>query len=172
MSDADTYDWSEFTVTMFYPADLGRVWAAWATPAGLESFFIERCEATALDGRPVPGDEMVTVESTFRWTWRQGIAIDGRFTAAVDRERLGFTFGDMHVEVRFTETADGTRVDLHQTDIADTADGRVWGHLNCRSCWIFFMTNLTSVLTTGTDLRHENPEVTSSMEVGFATATT
>jgi len=45
--------------------------------------------------------------------------------------------------------------------------GRVWGHLNCRSCWIFFMTNLTSVLEAGRDLRHVNPAVVSSMEVGF-----
>lgn len=168
---ANAYDWTQFVVTMYYRADPDLVWRAWSTPDGLESFFIERCEATTPDGRPLASSDQVTTGTRFRWTWRQGIAIDGHFTEVAERGRVAFTFGDMHVAVGLCETPDGVRVDLHQTEIPDTPDGRVRGHLNCRSCWIHFLTNLASILASDTDLRHPNPTVVSSMEVGFTAPT-
>jgi hypothetical protein len=74
----------------------------------------------------------------------------------------------MNVEIRFTQIDGKTELHLVQTGIPDSADGRVFGHLNCRSCWIFFLTNLKAVLDTGTDLRDTDPARVSSMEVGFA----
>jgi hypothetical protein len=74
----------------------------------------------------------------------------------------------MRCDVAFTSVEPGTtRVDLTQTDIPDTPEGRVMGHLNCRSCWVFFMTNLRSILLTGVDLRDADPARVSSMEVAF-----
>ncbi|MHC4505510.1 MAG: hypothetical protein ACYTFI_19570 [Planctomycetota bacterium] len=60
-----------------------------------------------------------------------------------------------------------TELRLIQTGIPNTPEGRVFGHLNCRSCWIFFLTNLKSVLDGGRDLRDPDPDKVSSMEVGF-----
>jgi hypothetical protein len=39
--------------------------------------------------------------------------------------------------------------------------------MNCRICWVFFLTNLKSVLSTGADLRHENPGRANAHEGGF-----
>jgi hypothetical protein len=79
-----------------------------------------------------------------------------------------FTFGSLRVSVRFAAVDGQTELHLVQTGIPDSPDGRVFGHLNCRSCWIFFLTNLKAVLDAGTDLRDQNPARVSSMEVGFA----
>ena len=77
----------------------------------------------------------------------------------------------MHVDVYFRVLDNQTEVQLIQSKIPDTPEGRVLGHLNCRSCWTFFMTNLSAVLDHGKDLRDENPELVSSMEVGFVPLT-
>ena len=77
---------------------------------------------------------------------------------------MAFTFGNMRVSVRFASMGDQTELHLVQTEIADTDEGRVMGHLNCRSCWIFFIVNLKSVLGTGRDLRDANPDRVSAIE--------
>ncbi len=83
-------------------------------------------------------------------------------------QQLAFSFGaSMQVNIQFLDTGSGIRVHLHQSDIPATEEGRVIGHLNCRCCWIFFMTNLVSILSNGTDLRDLDEARVSSMEVGF-----
>jgi hypothetical protein len=73
----------------------------------------------------------------------------------------------MKVDIAFSDTNNGIEVRLHQSGIENTDDGRVMGHLNCRSCWIFFMTNLLSVLQHGNDLRDNDPSRVSSVEIDF-----
>ncbi|MBQ38995.1 MAG: hypothetical protein CME04_21630 [Gemmatimonadaceae bacterium] len=73
----------------------------------------------------------------------------------------------MNVSVSLTAVEGQTEPHLVQSDIADTAGGRVSGHLNCRPCWIFFLTNLKAVLEGRGDLRGDDPKRVSSMEAGF-----
>ena len=73
----------------------------------------------------------------------------------------------MHVDVCCRVPDNQTEVQLDQTMIPATPEGQVFGHLNCRSCWIFFLTNLSSVLDHGKDLRDENSNIVASMEVGY-----
>jgi len=80
------------------------------------------------------------------------------------KTRVSLTFGSMEVEVSFESVEGGTKVVLQQSGIED----KVFSHMNCRSCWLYFMTNLKSVLEHGIDLRdHDHPDRASSMEVGY-----
>lgn len=79
-----------------------------------------------------------------------------------------FTFGSMKVDVNFKEVGEATEVDLHQTNCATVDPERAWQHVNCRSCWIYFMTNLRSVFAGGPDLRgYEYPTWNDSVGIGF-----
>ena len=49
-----------------------------------------------------------------------------------------------------------TLVRVHQFDIAGDDTGRAHGHLNCRSCWVYYLLNLRSVVAHGQDLRDAN----------------
>ncbi len=173
MSNRETkdYDWTRFEICFYYDAPPESVFRAWATARGLESFFLETAEHRGPDGAvrgAVRGpDDPVEPGDSYRWTWRHGHPLEGRFLTVDPACRIAFTFGSMRVDVRLVDVDGGTRLDLEQTAIPDTEDGRVRSHLNCRSCWIFFLTNLKSRLATGTDLRDELPERASSMEVGF-----
>jgi len=161
------YDWGEFEIYFYYPGAIDRVWKAWSTPAGLCSFLLDRCLATDADGEALGPHDTFEPGGTFHFYWRQEHELDGTYLEVDPHRRIAHTFGPMRVTVEFEETDAGTRVRLHQAGIGESDNERVGGHLNCRSCWVFFMTNLVSVLATGTDLRHKDPKRVSSMEVGF-----
>lgn len=165
---ADGYDWTRFSTTFFYPVDIQSAFRAWATPAGLQSFFIETADAASPTGEPRRPDEPMAEGDSYRWMWRHGLTLDGTVLEATPDRSLAFTFGSMRCDVAFDPVEpETTSVHLVQTDIPDSPGGRVMGHLNCRSCWIFFMTNLSSIFITGVDLRDADPARVSSMEVTF-----
>jgi uncharacterized protein YndB with AHSA1/START domain len=171
MIDPENYNWSRFELTYYYNAHITRVFRVWTESRGLESFFISRSVYTRDSGNLRDDDEAPQTGDLYDWEFRQGFSLKGSVTAFVPKEKFSFTFGQMQVELFFRVLDNQTEVHLVQTKIPDTADGKVFGHLNCRSCWIFFMTNLTSVLDYGKDLRDENSELVSSMEVGFIPVT-
>jgi uncharacterized protein YndB with AHSA1/START domain len=166
--DPQTYDWTTFEIVFYYDRPVGEVFRAWASAEGLESFFVEHAHFTSSDGANRGPAEIVRTGDAYEWTWRHGHAITGRVTEVVEDREVSFTFGGMHVSVLFAVVAGRTEVRLRQSEIPATPEGRVLGHLNCRSCWIFFMTNLRSVLGAQHDLRDEDPDTVSSMEVGFS----
>lgn len=163
-----SYDWSQFHVRMYYLAPLSQVFRCFSTAAGLESFFIHEAKHTSVDGTPRKPDEQVQAGDAYHWTYVHDFAHGGEFTR-VEKDRLvRFTFGTMTVEVRFRDVGEATEVDLHQTNCATEDPARAWQHVNCRSCWIYFLTNLRSVLAGGPDLRdHEHPAWNDSVSIGF-----
>ena len=95
-----SYDWSRFEITFFYYAPMEKVFRSWATPGGLESFFIKRCET------PRAKDDVFEAGDPYHFYYVQPYDHDGKILDVVDNERLAFTFGSMEVEVRF-EAIDG-----------------------------------------------------------------
>ena len=167
MIDPASYDWSKFTLTFYYNAHIVRVFRTWTTAAGLESFFIERCVFSDAQGNGREVNASAEVGDAYLWKFRQEFEVQGNVTAMRVKEQFSFSFGDMHVDIFFKVVNDKTEVHLVQSQIPDSDDGRVMGHLNCRSCWTYFMTNLSAVLEHGQDLRDQNPDIGSSMKVGF-----
>ena len=160
------YDWTNFDVNFYYPAKVGEVFKYWATGQGLKSFFIEEIEIRSANEIINEVDEVKSGDE-YSWTWRHGYSISGQFTEVVTGKLLSFTFGDMLVTLTFKEENSRCLVSLKQTQISNDSSGMVMGHLNCRSCWVFFMTNLKSIILNGSDLRDDDPDITSSYEVGF-----
>ena len=167
MTDAETYDWEQFSIIYYYNAHITKVFRVWTEAKGLESFFIGRCVYTDPNGNTKDDDEMPAQGDSYEFHFRQGFDIRGEVYKVLEKELFSFSFGEMKVDVHFSVLDNQTEVQLIQSKIPATADGQVFGHLNCRSCWVFFMTNLTSVLESGKDLRDDNPDLVSSMEVGF-----
>jgi uncharacterized protein YndB with AHSA1/START domain len=167
MIEAEVYDWSRFSLVSFYDRPIDTVFRSWSTGAGLESFFIAQARFMSADGAARASHEVVQKGDRYRWEWRHPVTLEGEVTSVASDEELSFTFGDMKIVIYFSRVGDQTEVHLVQSAIPDTAEGRVLGHLNCRSCWIFFLVNLKSVLEAGRDLRDSNPDRVSSIEVGF-----
>ena len=165
------YDWSQFNVCMYYRAPRAEVFRRFATAAGLESFFIGQAEHRAPDGTPRGRDAIVQLGDTYQWTYLHDFAHGGTFLAVEPDRLVRFTFGDMTVQVRLRTVGDATEVDLHQTGCATEDPARAWQHVNCRSCWIYFLTNLRSVLAGGEDLRdRDHPQWNDSVSIGWVPA--
>lgn len=172
MIDVGDYDWSQFHVHMVYLAPRNEVFARFATAEGLASFYIGTAEHRAPDGTPRAPDEPVQAGDTYDWRYVHDFGHAGTFLEVIENERLSFTFGTMEVAVSFRDVQGGTAVDLHQTGCATEDPDRAWQHVNCRSCWIYFFTNLRSVLANGTDLRdHGHPAWNDSVSIGWDPST-
>jgi len=165
----NAYDWSEFRVHMYYRAPIEAVFAAWATPAGLESFFIGEADHTGPDGGPREPHGVCAAGDRYRWRWLHDFELAGEVVACDPPHRVAYTFGsDMQFEIRLRQREGAVEAALRQTGCATQDPARAWQHLNCRSCWVYFMTNLKSVLEHGTDLRdREQPEWNDSVSIGW-----
>jgi len=163
-----TYDWSQFHVRMYYLAPLTQVFRYFSTAKGLESFFIYKAVHTSKDGVLRQTDEQVQTGDTYHWTYVHHFAHGGEFLLVETNRLVRFTFGSMTVDIHFREVDGATEVDLHQTNCATVDPDRAWQHVNCRSCWIYFMTNLRSIIAGGSDLRDfEHPDWNDSVGIGF-----
>ena len=162
------YDWSQFHVRMYYLAPLPEVFRRFSTADGLQSFFIHEAKHTAPDGTPRRPQEQVQAGDHYDWIYVHDFKHGGTFEQVEPNRLVRFTFGTMNVTVSFRDVGEATEVDLHQTRCAISDPDRAWQHVNCRSCWIYFMTNLRSVLRGGPDLRdHEHPNWNDSVSIGF-----
>lgn len=163
-----TYDWSQFHVRMYYLAPLAEVFERFSTAKGLESFFIYRARHTAPDGTARAADEQVQSGDHYHWEYVHDFEHGGTFERVEPGRLVRFTFGTMMVDISFRDVDEATEVDLHQTNCATEDPERAWQHLNCRSCWIYFMTNLRSVLAGGPDIRDfDHPNWNDSVGIGF-----
>ena len=90
-----SYDWSQFTVNSVYRAPIEKVWRAWATPGGLESFFIRSAEVRSPTGDLRKPEEEVQVGDRYHWRFWHPFEHKGEILAVTSRESLMFSFWSM-----------------------------------------------------------------------------
>ena len=117
------------------------------------------------------GDEVnvSTLETGSRYNWRgiHNYSCEGQFLQVTDKA-VEFTFGaDYSVAVSVTPVGSGTRLHLRQSGIGQDDREQTHGTLNCRSCWIYFLVNLKSVVESSNDLRDRNPATADAISVGY-----
>jgi len=162
------YDWSQFYVHMYYLAPLEEVFRRFATPAGMESFFVRRARFTAADGTERAPDEFFACGDAYEFEYVHDFSHGGTILTFEQNVSFSFSFGECGVAIHFREVDRATEVALHQTDCPLDDPQRAWMHMNCRSCWIYFMTNLRSVLASGQDVRDfDHPEWNDSVSIGW-----
>ena len=163
-----SYDWSQFHVHMYYLSPLSEVFRRFSTASGLESFFIYKAVHSGQDGAVRAPDGEVRSGDKYHWTYVHDFSHGGHFERIDKNQCVSFTFGEMNVAVSFRSVNGATEVDLHQTNCATADPERAWQHVNCRSCWIYFLTNLRSVLADGPDVRdYDHPNWNDSVSIGF-----
>ncbi len=155
MGDAKVdYDWTQFNVYMDIRAPLEQVFNAWATAAGMESFFAKTMPYRAPDDTPRAPTEYAAPGDTYDLAFHHPFAFSGTVKEVEPPRRFVFGFPDiMLVTIELSTVDHFTRIHLHQGNIPITPDERVMMHMNCRSCWVYYLLNLKSVLEHGHDLR-------------------
>jgi uncharacterized protein YndB with AHSA1/START domain len=156
-------NFNEFKLRVNINAPVEKAYAAWATPEGLESWFLRKADLSNGRGRLQPGDKAQKGdEYEFRWHGHpESVSHKGKILSADGKSQFNFTFSqDLPVSVSVYREQDETIVELiEQFDPTDQEVARKH-YLGNMKGWIFFLINLKSVLEGGLDMRNRKVELT------------
>ncbi len=141
-----------------------KVYEAWATRAGLESWFLRKAEFKSPEGKIRDGNSAVQVGDTYAWFWHghpDTAAEYGVVTEANGKDCFAFVMGKAGVvTIQLTDHGNETEMVLTQSDIPTDEAGKSHYHVGCSSGWAFYHGNIKSILEGGMDLRNKNPDYT------------
>jgi uncharacterized protein YndB with AHSA1/START domain len=164
---APSIDWTQFRLYVAIDTTPDRIFQAWATSGGMESFFVEMMAIRARDGRLLDPDEPVVADCHYVWRWHSGALVTGEFLKVMPDREVGFTFGESKVRVRIHPQETGTILELCQYDMEDTEQNRMHLHTNCRAAWVYFLTILKTLLEHGFDGRDKSRATGASFSTYF-----
>ena len=154
-------DWSSFTQRITIDATVRNIYNSWATQSGLEKWFPSSAEFTSPEDELREMNERIQAGDTYLWKWYGfpgGAPERGEILEANGYDRLRFTFTDCCIVTVFVKSEGGEKVmELVQENIP--ADDKLGIYLGCSTGWIFYMTNLKSILEGGIDLRNKNENI-------------
>jgi uncharacterized protein YndB with AHSA1/START domain len=125
-----------------------------ATSGGLQKWFMGKAEYTDASGSIRPSEQTAQKGDSFSWHWlEKDLSITGKVLGASTNEKFSFTFGAIfEVTISVKENNGRTLLTLAQ-NYAKDAKKNDFAYINCCTCWVFFLTNLKSVLEHSHDLR-------------------
>ncbi|MBS1529047.1 MAG: SRPBCC domain-containing protein [Bacteroidetes bacterium] len=162
------YDWTKFTITADFNADVRSIYKAWTTPAGLESWFLRKADFYTITGRLRGKDESILKEDTYEWLWH-GFGDDtlqkGEVLEVNEIDFLKFTFTDDTIVSVSLRSANGlTILELTQENIKEEPDPGQNLFIQCQTGWTFYLANLKSIIEGGIDLRNKRMDVRSNFK--------
>lgn len=160
MSTMEKYDWSKFTQRIAVKAEPQTLYDAWATPAGLEHWFLRKAIFTKPDGKPGNTKEHIQKDDTYEWNW-YGWSDDtverGKILEANGKDYFRFVFGKAGiVSITIKTEENQIIVELVQEEIPLDEKSKVDFHLGCSTGWTFYLANLKSIYEGGLDLRNKD----------------
>lgn len=154
-----TINWDRFVVRIDVKAPPEKLYAAWATRAGIESWFLRLSEYTSADGAVRPVAEPVQKGDTYKWMWHGWPDETVEYGSVLDcngKDFFRFSFGKAgNCTVRIYAEAGETVVEIQQDDIPDDDTGKHTWHVGCKTGWTYYLANLKSVYQFGADLRNK-----------------
>jgi len=159
----NNYDWSRFVQRIQIKAPLEKLYAAFATRSGMESWFLRLCEYKHANGILLADDGFIKPGDIYKWLWHgypDSTAETGEFLKANGKDELRFVFGKAGtVNVKISPWEDGNIVELTQEHISTDDAGRSQYHVGCSTGWVFYLANLKSIMEGGIDLRNKNEKL-------------
>jgi uncharacterized protein YndB with AHSA1/START domain len=157
-----------FKLTGDYNIDIRSLYEAWATPKGLEKWFLRKANFYTVPLRTREPHEFIKKEDTYDWYWHgysDDVFESGCILEANGTDSLKFTFsGKSIVSINIQSRNGVSIIELKQENIPAEDDPAKNLYIQCQKGWIFYMANLKSVLEGGVDLRNKKPEVSSNFK--------
>lgn len=155
--------WDSFTQKILINSTKEKLYAAFASRTGMESWFLRVCDYNR-QGQSLRGDEFAKVDDdyTFLWHgWPDETIEKGKVIQANGDDVFEFTFDGngstkMVVLVTLKEMNSNVLVTLLQYNIPETDEGKMNWHVGCKTGWNFYLTNLKAILEHGVDLRNKD----------------
>lgn len=155
-----SYAWDTFTVKIRLNIPVVQAYSYWATPHGLEQWFLRAAHFANPDGTACPSDHLLQEADQYKWLWYgfgDEVAEYGQILKANGTDIFSFTFsGPCMVTVQLVAEGSSTLCRLTQSNIPTDEKGKALYHVGCITGWTFYLTNLKSVSEGGLDLRNRD----------------
>ncbi|MDQ3194408.1 MAG: hypothetical protein M3P82_05345 [Bacteroidota bacterium] len=149
-----TFNMEHFVHGIYLNARAGNVFKYIATPSGIIKWFIGKAKYYYKDLNIRLGDEVIQKGDSYLWTWlNKDLELKGIVTETADNKLFQFTFSPLYiVTINLISEGSKTKVILNH-EYQESAVKDEFDFINCCACWVFFLTNLKSVIEHGIDLR-------------------
>ena len=160
----NTNTWTRFIKRIPINSNIEKIYKAWATQAGLESWFLRKAEFTYAEENLRDKNEFVESGDKFEWMWygwSDDVVEKGKIIEANGKDFIKFTFGKAGiVNVQIKTEENETIVELTQEEIPVDEESKFNFYVGCGEGWTFYLANLKSILEGGIDLRNKNIKLT------------
>lgn len=157
-------DWSSFTLRIVVNSTTEKLYQAWATKSGIESWFLRSAEYQKADGSKRSVEEFVDEGDGYLWRWHgfpDHVNEQRTIVKANGKDQLAFVFsGNCLVTIQLRQMAVGVMVELTQSNIPTDDKGKADFYFGCGTGWTFYLANLKSVMEGGVDLRNKDETIT------------
>jgi uncharacterized protein YndB with AHSA1/START domain len=163
-----TNDWTKFTIKADFNTDVRRIYQAWTTPAGLESWFLRKANFYAIAGRLREPHESILKEDVYEWYWHgfgDDVMEKGEVLEVNSIDFVKFTFtGGSIVSISLKMENGLAMLELVQENIPEESDPSKNLYVQCQVGWTFYLANLKSVVEGGVDLRNKRIGIDSNFK--------
>jgi hypothetical protein len=153
------HDWSRFLLRIPLQSDQATIFQKLATQEGLETWFLRKA-LFLRNGTPLERNNFVNKGDSYQWLWHgwpDEVCESGSVLEMNGTNIFMFSFGKAgNVRFRIYQENQYNILELVQDEIPATEEGREMYYLGCTKGWLFYLTNLKSILEGGIDLRNRD----------------
>ena len=157
-------DFSQFKLRVNIRTSIENAYRAWATPSGLESWFLGRAVFTDAAGAVRPGDALLQENDEYAFYFAakpDKPLITGKVLKTNGKDLFSFTFSKgCPVTISIYTEQNETIVQLIESNLPTDEETIRKHYISDSKGWIFYLTNLKSVMEGGLDLRNRNVDLT------------
>lgn len=155
--------WNEFKLRVNINSSTDAAYRSWATPAGLESWFLRQA-GFYRNGQRLPAQNLIEAGDTYEWRWYgypDEVTERGKVLLANGSDRFVFTFSlGCPVTISVYTECDEVIVELVESNLPTDEKMILQHYVGDSKGWLFYLTNLKSVLEGGLDLRNKKTALT------------
>jgi hypothetical protein len=156
--------WSEFKLRVNINTTVGKAYMAWATPQGLESWFLKKASFTDTNGKKREPQSFIQKGDNYEWYWHghpENVVEKGIILSANGTNGFSFSFSmGCPVSISIYTECNEIIVELLETDLPVDEETKLKHYVEDSKGWLFYLSNLKSVLEGGLDLRNKKVELT------------
>ncbi len=157
------HDWSRFTLRIPVARPATAIFPLLSTRSGIEIWFLREAIFKAQNDVERASTESIEPNDQYAWRWHgwpDEVQEHGVILENNGKDAVSFTFaGNCTVTIRISEAGEQSIVELTQENIPTDESSRVRYHHGCSTGWLFYLTNLKSLLEGGLDLRNKDEKL-------------
>lgn len=157
-------DFSEFKLRVNIRTSIENAYRAWASAAGIESWFLGKMVFTKPNGTVRTGEELAQEGDEYAIYYRnkpEAVMVKGKVLKANGKDLFTFTFSKgCPLTISIYTEQDETMVQLLESNLPTDEETIRKHFIGDTKGWIFYLTNLKSILEGGLDLRNRNAAIT------------